>query len=44
MEREYNFKHGVKMKNGLNNCEEITIVKIKIENILLILLISYEYI
>ena len=34
MEREYEFKHGRKMKNGMSMCQEITIVKIQIQNLL----------
>lgn len=34
MEREYKFKHGRKMKNGMSMCQEITIAKIEIQNIL----------
>ncbi|MGY5149070.1 MAG: CRISPR-associated endonuclease Cas1 [Candidatus Nitrosopumilus sp. bin_68KS] len=33
MEREYQFKHGRKMENGMSMCQEITIVKILISNI-----------
>jgi len=31
-ERLYKFKHGLKMKNGMSMCQEITIVKIIIQN------------
>jgi len=34
MEREYKFKHGRKMKNGMSMCQEITIVKISIEELI----------
>jgi len=32
-ERPYQFKHGIKMKNGMSMCQEITIVKITVENL-----------
>ncbi len=32
-ERPYKFKHGIKMRNGLSRCQEITIIKINIQNI-----------
>lgn len=32
-EKPYEFKHGVKMKNGLSLCQEITIAKITIQNL-----------
>lgn len=32
-ERPYHFRHGVKMENGLSNCQEITIVKITMQNL-----------
>lgn len=33
-ERPYKFKHGRKMKNGMSMCQEITIAKIQIDNLL----------
>jgi len=32
-ERPYYFRHGVKMENGLSNCQEITIAKITVQNL-----------
>ncbi|MGQ0794838.1 MAG: CRISPR-associated endonuclease Cas1 [Nitrosopumilaceae archaeon] len=32
-ERPYKFKHGLKMSNGMSMCQEITIVKITIQNL-----------
>ena len=32
-EREYKFKHARSKKNGLNNCQEITIAKIAVQNL-----------
>jgi len=32
-ERLYKIKHGVKMKNGMSMCQEITIVKIFVESL-----------
>lgn len=34
MEREYKFKHGRKMKNGMSMCQEITIAKIFVQNLI----------
>ncbi len=33
MERPYKFKHGLKKENGMSMCQEITIVKIYIQNL-----------
>jgi len=32
-ERRHKFKHGIKMKNGMSMCEEITIAKIKVQEL-----------
>jgi len=32
-ERQYEFKHGRTRKNGLSNCQEITIAKIAVQNL-----------
>lgn len=34
MERQYKFKHGRKMKNGMSMCQEITIVKIYLSKLI----------
>ena len=32
-ERHYDFRHGMKTSDGLKSCQEITIVKIAVQNL-----------
>ena len=41
-ERPYKLKHGVKMKNGMSMCQEITIAKIFVGNLIEFLIKDYS--
>jgi len=41
-ERSYNFKYGLKMRNGLSMCQEITIAKITVQNLADYCMMEYD--